>query len=66
MATAARSARSESLPRATGAPKTAITASPMCLSIVPPSPTMTASTCWKKRVSNRWTSSGSSSLESRV
>ena len=49
MRLAARNARSVSLPYATGAPNTAITASPMCLSMVPPICAMTPSTNSKKR-----------------
>ena len=43
---AARTARSASSPRATGAPKTAITASPMNFSTVPPKRSISTLTHW--------------------
>src|SRR5436190_1124660 len=56
---AARTARSMSFPCATGAPNTAIVASPMCLSTVPPDRAIAPSTSSKKRPRSRCTSSAS-------
>ena len=61
MASAARTARSASLPWATGAPNTAMTQSPTCLSTRPPCSTIKRSACAKKRSRSACTSSASSS-----
>ena len=66
MASAARTARSASLPWATGAPKTAMTQSPMCLSIRPPCSSTIRSARSKKRPSSACSSSASSSRLSAV
>ena len=66
MARAARAARSASLPWDTGAPKTAMTQSPMCLSTRPPCSCTIRSARPKKRSSSACVSSAPSSRLSAV
>ena len=66
MARAARAARSASLPWDTGAPNTAITQSPMCLSTRPPCSCTIRSARPKKRPSSACVSSAPSSRPSAV
>ncbi len=65
MESAARTARSGSSSCATGAPKTAMTASPMNFSTVPPKRSSSARTCAWYGCSSRRTSSGSMLLRPR-
>ena len=63
---AARTARSASLSCATGAPNTAMTQSPMCLSTLPPKRSIRPSVSAKKRSVSSWVASAPSCRVRRV